>query len=112
MGIIRATLQPRNPSMGNALSPIEVDALVATGAVHLCLPEHLAIQLDLVELERREVSLANGHSMTVPYVGPVEWDGHVERGGTHKVHSSPAVPSRPTLPGSPGLSRTLTHNSI
>ncbi len=72
MGIIRTTLQLRNPSMGNTLSPIEVNALVDTGAVHLCIPEHLAIQLELVELERREVTLANGHRVTVPYVGPIE----------------------------------------
>ena len=73
MGIIRTTLQLRNPSMGNTLLPIEVNALVDTGAVHLCIPEHLAIQLDLVELERREVTLANGHSISVPYVGPVSY---------------------------------------
>lgn len=72
MGTIRTTLQLRNPSMGNTLLPIEVNALVDTGAVRLCIPEHLAIQLELVELERREVTLANGHRVTVPYVGPVE----------------------------------------
>ena len=42
------------------------------GAVHLCIPEHLAIQLNLAELERREVVLADGHRRSVPYVGPVE----------------------------------------
>lgn len=72
MGIIRTHLQLRNPTAGSALSPIEINALVDTGAVHLCIPEHLAIQLDLKELERREVTLANGHRITVPYVGPVE----------------------------------------
>lgn len=72
MGIIRTNLLLRNATAGNVLSPIEVNALVDTGAVHLCIPEHLAIQLDLRELERREVTLANGHRVTVPYVGPVE----------------------------------------
>ncbi len=72
MGIIRTNLLLRNPSAGNVLSPIEVNALVDTGAVHLCIPEHLAIQLDLKELERREVTLASGHKITVPYVGPIE----------------------------------------
>jgi clan AA aspartic protease len=38
----------------------------------LCIPEHLAIQLNLAELERREVVLADGHRRAVPYVGPVE----------------------------------------
>lgn len=72
MGIIRTNLQLRNPTAGTTLASIEVNALVDTGAVHMCIPEHLAIQLDLKELERREVTLANGHRITVPYVGPLE----------------------------------------
>jgi clan AA aspartic protease len=72
MGIIRTNLWLRNPTAGTTLAPIEVNALVDTGAVHLCIPEHLAIQLDLQELERREVMLANGHRIAVPYVGPLE----------------------------------------
>ena len=35
---------------------VQVAALADAGAVHLCVPEHLAIQLDLAELEQREVS--------------------------------------------------------
>lgn len=72
MGIIRTQLRLRNPIAGSSFSAVEINALVDTGAVHLCIPEHLAIQLDLKELERREVTLANGHKITVPYVGPVE----------------------------------------
>ena len=49
-----------------------VRALADSGAVHLCIPEHVAIQLQLQELERREVVLADGRRRTVPYVGPVE----------------------------------------
>jgi len=49
-----------------------VSALADSGAVHLCIPEHLSIQLSLAELERREVVLADGRRRTVPYVGPVE----------------------------------------
>ena len=30
------------------------------GAVHLCIPEHIAIQLQLRELEQREAILADG----------------------------------------------------
>lgn len=33
MGVVRTTLQLRNPSMGNTLSPIDVNALVDIGAV-------------------------------------------------------------------------------
>ena len=40
--------------------------------MHLCIPEHLAIQLSLAELELREVVLADGHRRTVPYVGTVD----------------------------------------
>jgi len=71
MGIIRAELTLRNPTR-STLAPIDVNALVDTGAVHLCIPEHLALQLNLTELEKREVTLANGRRITVPYVGPVE----------------------------------------
>jgi len=71
MGIIRAELTLRNPTK-STLAPIDVNALVDTGAVHLCIPEHLALQLNLTELEKREVTLANGRRITVPYVGPVE----------------------------------------
>ena len=38
----------------------------------LCLPEHVAIQLELETESQREVSVADGRAMTVPYVGPVK----------------------------------------
>lgn len=71
MRFIRAEFQFSNPAKVG-LRPVRCVALVNTDAVHLCLPENLAIQLDLRELERREVTLANGHRMTVSYCGPVE----------------------------------------
>lgn len=71
MGIIRAEVTLSNPAR-SGLAPVSARALVDTGAIHLCLPEHLAIQLDLKELEKREVTLANGHRVAVAYVGPVE----------------------------------------
>ena len=71
MGIIRTKFEFSNPS-NRALSSVVVPALVDTGALHLCLPEHIAIQLDLKALEEREVTLANGHRIKVPYCGPVE----------------------------------------
>jgi clan AA aspartic protease len=39
--------------------------------VHLCIPEHVAIQLQLDELEKREVTIADGSRQLVPYVGPM-----------------------------------------
>ncbi|MDP2827521.1 MAG: clan AA aspartic protease [Sulfuricellaceae bacterium] len=71
MGIIRTEFTFSNPS-DKTLQPVKALALVDTRAVHLCLPEHIAIQLNLEELEQREVTLANGHKITVPYCGPVE----------------------------------------
>jgi hypothetical protein len=56
MGLIRGTFSLSNPTRPD-LAPLEVSALADSGAVHLCIPEHLAIQLNLAELERREVVL-------------------------------------------------------
>jgi len=71
MGLIRGTFQLLNP-LSQELAPLEVSALADTGAVHLCIPEHVALQLQLQELEKREVVLADGHRRTVAYMGPVE----------------------------------------
>jgi len=71
MGLVNAEvllLNPRKPE----LAPVPARALVDSGAVHLCLPEHIRIQLQLEEIDRKEVSLADGSRRLVPYVGPVE----------------------------------------
>lgn len=54
------------------LEPLEVEALVGTGAVTLCIPEHVAIQLNLDVLEQREVTTAEGEKHKCDYVGPVQ----------------------------------------
>ena len=59
---------PRDAS----ISSIEANALVDSGAVHLCIPEHIKIQLKLEEIDRKEVTLADGTRRLVAYVGPVE----------------------------------------
>ena len=46
MGLIHGTAQLSNPSRPRA--------------AHLCIPEHIAIQLQLRELEQHEVILADG----------------------------------------------------
>ncbi len=71
MGIARTTLTLASP-VRRDLAPIEALALAGTGTMHLCIPEHVAIQLDLRELEKREVTLADGSKRLVSYVGPVE----------------------------------------
>ena len=38
----------------------------------MCLPEHIRIQLELEETDKKEVTLADDSRRLVPYVGPVE----------------------------------------
>jgi clan AA aspartic protease len=38
----------------------------------LCIPQHIAIQLQLQEIEKREVTTADERRHVVPYVGPVQ----------------------------------------
>jgi clan AA aspartic protease len=71
MGLTNAKIQLRNPRLPD-LRPVEIDALADTGAVHLCIPTHLQIQLELEEIDRKEVTLADGNRKLVPYVGPIE----------------------------------------
>jgi clan AA aspartic protease len=71
MGIAYAALTLANPVQRN-LASIEAKALADAGAVHLCIPEHIAIQLELTEQEKREVTLADGSRRLIPYVGPIE----------------------------------------
>ena len=49
-----------------------MEALADTGAVHLCIPQHIQIQLELEEIDKKEVTLADGSRRLVPYVGPIE----------------------------------------
>lgn len=71
MGLITAKVLLKNPRKGD-LQPVAVEALADTGAVHLCIPEHVRIQLALEEIDRKEVTIADGSKRLVPYVGPIE----------------------------------------
>ncbi|MBM3333334.1 clan AA aspartic protease [Candidatus Sumerlaeota bacterium] len=71
MGLVDAKVILRNPSQAN-IEPVEVEALADSGSVHLCIPEHIQIQLKLSEIARKEVILADGSRKLVPYVGPIE----------------------------------------
>jgi clan AA aspartic protease len=71
MGLVNASLILKNPRKPE-LSDISVSALADTGSVHLCIPEHVRIQLELDELDKKEVTLADGSRKLVPYVGPIE----------------------------------------
>ena len=71
MGLVNAKIQLRNPRLPD-LEPVEIDALADTGAVHMCIPAHIQIQLRLEEIDEKEVTLADGSQKLVPYVGPIE----------------------------------------
>ena len=51
---------------------MEVEALADTGAVHVCIPAHVQVQLRLDAVDEKEVTLADGSRRLVPYVGPIE----------------------------------------
>jgi clan AA aspartic protease len=71
MGLIHTEITLKNPRYPE-LRPVVAQALVDTGAVTMCIPEHVALQLKLDELEKREVVIADGSKLTVPYVGPLQ----------------------------------------
>src|SRR5713101_6584666 len=71
MGIFKSEITLSNP-VHPELHSLKVSALVDTGALHLCLPEHMVLQLGLKELEKREVTLADGRKALASYVGPLE----------------------------------------
>lgn len=71
MGIVRTKLVLANPLKPD-LPPIEAESLVDIGVMHLCIPEHIAVQLELNEHEKREMTLVNGAKRLIPYVGPAE----------------------------------------
>jgi clan AA aspartic protease len=54
------------------LEGVNVEALVDSGSTHLCIPEHIQLQLQLEPIDNKEVTLADGSKKLVPYVGPIE----------------------------------------
>ena len=71
MGLIRTEITLRNPR-DRGLAPLSASALVDTGALHLCIPERVAAQLQLERLEERAVTTADGVKRLCAYVGPIE----------------------------------------
>ncbi|MBI3797054.1 MAG: clan AA aspartic protease [Deltaproteobacteria bacterium] len=71
MGLVYTNISLSNPR-DPLLKAIEVEALVETGATTLCIPEHVAVQLQLPAIEQREVVTADAKSHLVSYVGPIQ----------------------------------------
>ncbi len=71
MGLVYAELELAN-AREDSLRPMTVRAMVDTGALHMCLPAHVATQLGLVRLDQRTVTTADGAEHLVDYVGPLK----------------------------------------
>ena len=71
MGLVLAKIILKNPRNAT-IDPVEVEALVDSGSLHLRIPQHVQMQLKLTAIDQKEVSLADGTKTLVPYVGPVE----------------------------------------
>jgi clan AA aspartic protease len=71
MGHVHAEIELRNPRLPE-LKSVTVKAMVDTGALMLCIPEHIALQLKLETNNKREITKADGRKQIVPYVGPIE----------------------------------------
>lgn len=71
MGIIYTEVRLSNLARPD-LEEISVIALADTGALDLVVPEHIAIQLHLIDITPREVTLADGTRRKVRYAGPIK----------------------------------------
>ena len=70
MGHVFAQIELSNPRRQD-LTPLGVSAMADTGALMLCIPERVASRLDLETESMRDVLVADGRSLRVPYVGPI-----------------------------------------
>jgi clan AA aspartic protease len=71
MGHVFAEIELSNPRQPD-FTPVKANALADTGALMLCIPQHIANQLKLDTESMREVTVADGRSANVPYVGPIK----------------------------------------
>ncbi len=66
-----ADIELSNPIKSD-LKPIHVRALVDTGAMTICIPERVSLQLQLHEIEKREVTTADEKAHLISYAGPIQ----------------------------------------
>ena len=71
MGYVYADIELGNPRRPD-LAAMRVRALADTGALLLCIPEHIALQLNLEQESTRQVSVADGRQIHVAYAGPLK----------------------------------------
>ena len=71
MSLVNGKIILKNPLLPD-LAAVEALALADTGALHLCIPEHVRLQLRLETIDEKEVTLFDGTKRLVPYVGPLE----------------------------------------
>jgi clan AA aspartic protease len=71
MGIIKAKVTLKNPRKPD-LPPVEVEALVDSGSLHLCITADVQDRLGLEVIDKKNVTVADARTQSVPYVGPLE----------------------------------------
>ncbi|HSH39352.1 MAG TPA: hypothetical protein VK993_11250 [Chthoniobacterales bacterium] len=70
MGYVYAPITLENARITD-YPPVHVSALVDSASWNLCIPQNVREQLGLEEACEKPVVLANGQTVSVPYVGPV-----------------------------------------
>ena len=70
MGLIHADIELSN-AIKASVKPIAVTAMVDAATPMLRIPERIARQLELREIEKREVTASDGKRRMVPHVGPI-----------------------------------------
>jgi len=71
MGLTISKIMLSNPTR-NDLASVEAEVFADTGGLHLCIPNHVRLQLNLDRVGDREVTLPDGSKQLVPYVGPIK----------------------------------------
>ena len=71
MGLVYANIKLSNPVIPDNI-PIITNCLVDSGSTYLCITQHVATQLGVKELHKKEAQLADGSSKLPPYVGPIK----------------------------------------
>ena len=74
MGLVHTKIVLKNPRNAQ-MKPLEVEALVDSGSLHLCIPSHLQMQLKLKEIDQKEVTLADGAKKLAAVGGPRQVGG-------------------------------------